>query len=81
MIPESFAVFKKIGFQSLIDFNRFNFAITCVLMMNDFKINALVLFPTFFIQTYFINDSEVSLIIELGWDTDAQKGGFYSIMI
>ena len=53
-------------------------------MMHDYKINLLVLFPTFLIQTYFLTDIEVSLITDAGsvsWKTEDQKIGYYSIII
>ena len=49
IIPESFAVFEKTSYRNQIHFNRFNWVITAVLMMHDYKINVLVLFPSFFI--------------------------------
>ena len=84
MIPESFAVFGKSGYRSLLDFNRFNYVITAALMMHDFKINLLVLFPSFLIQTYFLTDIEVSLITEAdneSWKSEQQKMGYYVIIL
>jgi hypothetical protein len=66
MIPESLFHFEKNAFRDLYDFNRINFVITASLFMHDFKINALVLYPSFLIQTYFITDAEATLIDELG---------------
>ncbi len=84
MIPESLFHFEKIAFRDLYDFNRINFVIAASLFMHDFKINALVLYPSLLVQTYFLTDAEVTLINELGqapWTTDAQKNGHIELMM
>jgi len=61
------------GYKSIIDYNKFNWIIGATLMCHDFKVNALVLFPSFLIQTYFLTDAEVEIINELHqepWKTD-----------
>ena len=53
-------------------------------MCFDFKVNALVLFPSFLIQTYFLTDAEVEKINELHqepWKTDSQKDGYVALMM
>ena len=53
-------------------------------MMHDYKINLLVLFPSFLIQTYFLTDIEVSLITEAdneSWKSEQQKMGYYVIIL
>ena len=84
MIPESLLHFEKIYFRDLYDFNRINWVITAGLMMHDFKINSLVLYPSLLIHTYFITDAEVRIIYELGqepWKTDLQKNGHIALMM
>ena len=84
MIPESLLHFEKISFRDLYDFNRINWVITAGLMMHDFKINSLVLYPSLLIHTYFITDAEVRIIYELGqepWKTDLQKNGHIALMM
>ena len=48
-------------------------------MCHDFKVNALVLFPSFLIQTYFLTEVEIKIITELhqeAWETDEQRVGY-----
>ena len=54
IIPDSFAVWDPRSFENLIDYNKYNWIICALLMCHDFKINALVLLPSFLIQTYFL---------------------------
>jgi hypothetical protein len=53
-------------------------------MCHDFKVNALVLFPSFLIQTYFLTLVEVEIINELHqepWENDSQRDGYVALMM
>jgi hypothetical protein len=82
IIPDTFAVWDPMGYKSLIDYNRFNWIICATLMCHDFKVNALVLLPSFLIQTYFLSEVEVKIITELNqesWHSDAQRDGHVAL--
>ena len=53
-------------------------------MCHDFKVNALCLFPSFLIQTYFLTLIEVEIINELHqepWHSDSQRDGYVALMM
>ena len=84
LIPESFAVFGKLGYRSLIDYHRMHWVIHSTLMMHDWKINAFIMYPSFIIHSYFLIDVEQSLMEDLNqatWKTDAQKKGYVALMM
>ena len=79
LIPDTFAVWDPVGYRSFLDYNNFILIICATLMCHDFKVNALVLFPSFLIQTYFLTQVEINIITELhqeAWETDAQRDGY-----
>ena len=84
IIPDTFAVWDPMGYKSFLDYNRFNWIIGAILMCHDFKVNALCLFPSFLIQTYFLTLIEVEIINELHqepWHSDSQRDGYVALMM
>jgi hypothetical protein len=82
IIPDTFTAWDPMGYKSFIDYNRFNWIIAATLMCHDFKVNALVLLPSFLIQTYFLSEVEVKIITELNqesWNSDAQRDGHVAL--